>query len=176
MHHADRVTVHSPPAWGMWWADTTHNAKMHLLCCSGTVFMSLPGRNGVEESEMGHERMQGAWLLPGPWQGAPTPCAMDVAVMEVFRCGVQLYKHKHSNGWDRGHCKLILGCWAQSLHCSAWKSCRKVAGDPSRDKEQDWQLLVGEGHFSTSLICSICSKVIYICFFSPHNNCSRQGQ
>lgn len=175
------------PPWDMWWVDTTHNDKMCLLLCFGIVFISLPQRNGVEESGVGHEMMQGTWLLPGSWQGAKTPCVVDIANMKVFSCGVQLYKCR-----DRG----LLGqrgtgnwpstCWAAEF--KAWtsqseKAARRVARDPSVDKEHgwegDWQHLVGEGRFSRSLIYSRCSKVTYVWgFFSffPHNTCSSQGQ
>lgn len=163
----------------MWWVDTTHNDKMCLLLCFGVVFISLPQRNGVEESGVGHEMMQGTWLLPGSWQGAKTPCVVDIANMKVFSCGIQLYKCRD---WgllgQRGTGNWPSTCWVAEF--KAWtsqseKAARGVARDPSVDKEHgwegDWQHLVGEGRFSRSLIYSRCSKVTYVwgffLLFSP---------
>lgn len=91
----------------------THNDKRHLLLCFGTVFLSLPRRNGIEglrSQRWGMKWCKGTWLLPGSWQGSRTPSIIFVVNRKVF----SFTKTGSWGCWDRRGLEPgpgLTGCW-----------------------------------------------------------------
>lgn len=84
--------------------------------CFAIVFTSLPRSSGTEESEMGHEMMQGTWMLPASWQGPKTPCA----TWQIGKCSVVCValQAQAPGTVGQGHWKLFLELWGAEGH---WK-------------------------------------------------------